>query len=70
MTPVVGVYSARNVPGKWFTDRAGDRFLYHKPPCFGCELERPEECAHGLVCMTSHTVGEVADAVRAGLADE
>lgn len=58
-TRILGVYSARNNPGKWFSDRSGDKFFYHKPPCFGCELEKPESCPHGLVCMTAHQSDEV-----------
>ena len=53
-TRIVGVYSARNVPGKWYSDRAGDQFFYEKPPCFGCELEVSAACPYGVVCMTSH----------------
>ncbi len=67
-TPIVGVYSARNVPGKWFSDRVGDRFFYEKVECFGCELERPEECPFGVKCMAAHRVDEVAAAVAEVLA--
>jgi heptosyltransferase-3 len=64
-TKIVGVYSARNKPGKWYSDRPGDRFFYHKPPCFGCELELASACPNGLLCMTSHRPEEVAAATRA-----
>jgi len=67
-TPVVGVFSARNVPGKWYSDRPRDRFLYHKPPCFGCELEEPAECSHNIICMKQHTVQTVVDAARESVA--
>ncbi len=67
-TRVVGVYSARNPPGKWYSDRPADRFFYHKPPCFYCELEKPAECPHGLVCMTSHRREEVAAAAQGAIA--
>ncbi len=66
-TRIVGVYSARNPPGKWYSDRPHDHFLYHKPPCFYCELERPEDCKHGLVCMTSHSPAEVVGAAQNAL---
>ena len=66
-TPVVGVYSARNVPGKWFSDRAGDRFFYEKVECFGCELERREDCPFGVKCMSGHRVEDVVAAVEARL---
>jgi heptosyltransferase-3 len=64
-TRIVGVYSARNNPGKWYSDRPADRFFYSKPPCFGCELELPSECPNQLVCMTSHRREEVAAAALA-----
>ena len=67
-TPVVGVYSARNVPGKWFSDRAGDRFFYDQVECFGCELERVADCPYGVKCMTGHRVEDVAAAVSEVLA--
>ena len=63
-TRVIGVYSARNEPGKWYSDRPGDVFFYNKPPCFGCELQQVEECPNGIVCMTTHSVPAV---VRAGV---
>ena len=62
-TPIVGVYSARNVPGKWFSDRAGDRFFYDKVECFGCELERPADCPYGVKCMAAHRPDDVAAAM-------
>ena len=68
-TRIVGVYSARNPPGKWYSDRPADQFLYHKPPCFYCELEKPEDCKNGLVCMTAHTQTEVVGAARNALAE-
>jgi heptosyltransferase-3 len=68
-TRIIGIYSARNRPGKWFSDRSSDRFFYHKPPCFGCELEKPAECQNQLVCMTSHSREEVVEAARRALAD-
>ncbi len=67
-TRVLGIYSARNVPGKWYSDRPGDRFFYHRPPCFGCELEEPAACPHQLVCMTAHDPATIASAARELLA--
>lgn len=67
-TRIIGIYSARNNPGKWYSDRVTDRFFYHKPPCFGCELEKPEECPNGLVCINSHKRQEVVAAAEAVLA--
>ena len=67
-TSIIGVYSARNVPGKWFSDRPGDRFFYNQTPCFGCELEIPRECPNGLDCMTSHSQDEILSAAAEMLA--
>jgi heptosyltransferase-3 len=61
-TRIVGVYSARNVPGKWFSERSTDRLFYNQVPCFGCELEKPADCQNGMVCMTMHRTSEIADA--------
>ena len=67
-TKIVGVYSARNPPGKWYSDRPTDYFSYHKPPCFYCELERPEDCKNSLICMTSHKRNEIAAAAQRAFA--
>lgn len=37
-TPCVAVFSARSQPGVWFPYGAQHRTLYHRTPCFGCEL--------------------------------
>jgi heptosyltransferase-3 len=66
-TRIIGVYSARNPPGKWYSDRPADLFFYHKPPCFYCELEKPSQCQHDLICMTSHRREAVAQAAREAL---
>ena len=67
-TPIIGVYSARNVPGKWFSGRAGDRFFYEHVECFGCELELPADCPYRVKCMASHRVEDVVHAVAEVLA--
>jgi heptosyltransferase-3 len=61
-TRVLGLFCARNVPGMWYSDRPGDRFFYNQPPCFGCDLQTPEECPNALVCMTSHNRVEIVNA--------
>jgi len=61
-TPVLGIFSARNVPGKWYSDRPHDRFFYNKLPCFRCELEKVEDCPNDVACMKSHKVEEVVAA--------
>jgi heptosyltransferase-3 len=67
-TRVIGVFSARNVPGKWYSDRPRDRFFYNKPPCFGCELERAADCPRNVICMKEHSLQAIVDAVGEGLA--
>jgi ADP-heptose:LPS heptosyltransferase len=61
-TPVLGIFSARNVPGKWYSDRPHDQFFYNKQSCFGCELEKVEDCPTGVACMKRHKVEEVVAA--------
>jgi ADP-heptose:LPS heptosyltransferase len=65
--PIVGVYSARDQPGKWFSDRDRDTFFYNRVACAGCELSEMTECRHGHVCMTSHDPIAVAAAVERSL---
>ena len=62
-TPVIGIYSARDRPGKWFSDRAGDTFFYNRVPCFGCELEKIEDCPRDHLCMASHDPAAIVAAV-------
>ncbi len=63
-TPIVGVYSARNLPGKWFSDRERDVFFYNAVPCEGCELVEKASCRHNRICMTRHDPAAVAAAVH------
>ena len=63
--PVVGVYSARNLPGRWFPHGAQDRVVYHAVECRGCRLET---CVvEGKKCIESITVDKVLAEVRAVL---
>ena len=58
-TRLVGIYSARNPPGKWFSDRDADTHLYTLVDCLGCECVQARECPHDRRCITSidvHTV--------------
>ena len=57
-TPIVGVYSSRNVAGKWYSDRIGDEFLYTPCACAGCELEKIADCPYDRLCMTAHDVDD------------
>jgi heptosyltransferase III len=61
-TPCVAIFSARAYPGQWFPRGDNHSTLYHRTPCFGCELE---VCArHGKKCISSITVDEVLRAVQ------
>ena len=63
-TPVVGVFSARNPPGMWFSDRARDIFHYNRVPCFGCKLVQIAECPHDRLCMAEHDSAAVVATVQ------
>jgi heptosyltransferase-3 len=67
-TPVVGIYSARNVPGKWYSDRSSDIFFYNKVECFGCECFEVAECSRDRECIAAISADQVAAAVRTKLA--
>jgi ADP-heptose:LPS heptosyltransferase len=58
-TRVIGIYSARNVPGKWFSGRENDIFFYHQPECFGCEYVQISECQNKRICMTAHDADKI-----------
>ncbi|HEX4227169.1 MAG TPA: glycosyltransferase family 9 protein [Bryobacteraceae bacterium] len=58
-TPILGVFSARNKPGKWFSDRPADRFLYSPLRCMGCELVEVADCPNGRRCIMDITPKEV-----------
>jgi ADP-heptose:LPS heptosyltransferase len=58
-TRVIGIYSARNVPGKWYSDRPSDTFFYKRVDCFGCECVQVAECPNERRCITSISPAEV-----------
>jgi heptosyltransferase III len=66
--PCVSIYSARNVPGKWFPRGENNSILYHQTECFGCRLETCVEQAKK--CILSITVEEVLQAVGGHLATD
>jgi heptosyltransferase-3 len=68
-TPIVGIYSARNVPGKWYSDKPTDTFLYNRTDCFGCECVKSEECPNERRCITSIQPSEVFAAAKRQLAE-
>lgn len=60
-TPVVAIFSARNLPGMWFPHGSRHRVLYHQVNCMGCGLE---ECTvEGKKCIYSITLDEVLGAL-------
>lgn len=63
-TQIIGIYCARDLPGKWFSGRPGDVFFFHQPPCFGCLLVEIAECPHDRICMTAHNPMEILAAVE------
>ena len=64
-TPCVAIFAARNRPRTWFPYGEQHRVLYHRVPCWGCELET---CiVEGKRCLTSITVAEVVAEVQAVL---
>jgi ADP-heptose:LPS heptosyltransferase len=59
--PCVAIFSARNLPGKWFPRGSNNTILYHKTDCAGCELN---VCiVQKKKCILSITVAEVYNAV-------
>lgn len=55
--PCVGIYSARNLPGRWFPRGSRTRVIYHRTECAGCGLELCEQ--HQKKCILSISVDEV-----------
>ena len=64
--PCVGIFSARNVAGKWYPRGRHNTILYHPTACAGCHLDWCEH--HQKKCLTSITVTEVLDAAQQHLA--
>ena len=63
-TPIIGIYGARNVPGKWYSDRPEDTFFYNRIECFGCECLAVADCPHERRCITSIKPDEVFAAAQ------
>lgn len=69
-TPVIGIFSARNRAGKWYSDRQRDIFFYDYVACAGCELVDVEDCPRNRICMAEHSPERVAEAaVQLALTD-
>jgi ADP-heptose:LPS heptosyltransferase len=61
-TPLVAIFSARNMPGVWFPQGRQHAVIYHAVDCAGCGLET---CiAQKKKCLTSVTVDEVLACVK------
>jgi heptosyltransferase-3 len=69
-TRIVGIYSARDVPGKWYSDHPGDRFFYNRPACFGCGLTQVADCPNQMTCMSSHSADKIVAAATEVLSDD
>ena len=65
-TPVVAIFSARNLPRIWFPYGGKHKVIYHEVDCMGCRLET---CiVEQKRCLRSITVDEVLSAVDASQA--
>jgi ADP-heptose:LPS heptosyltransferase len=68
-TRVIGIFCAREAPGRWYSDRPGDQFFYQRVPCFGCELEKAEDCPYDVLCMKNHKIDEIVGATTEALSN-
>jgi heptosyltransferase III len=68
-TRILGVYCARDVPGKWYSDNPGDRFFYNRCACFNCGLTKAADCPNQLLCMASHKTDQIVQAATQALTD-
>jgi ADP-heptose:LPS heptosyltransferase len=66
--PCVAVFSARNLPGKWFPSGKRHRVIYHRVDCMGCGLVSCIE--EKKRCILSVTVGEMEEAANSILSDK
>ena len=61
-TPVVAIFSARNLPGQWYPHGEANSVLYNRTPCFGCGLDVCVD--YETRCIRSIKVSEVLDNVK------
>jgi len=66
-TPTVAVFAARNLPGVWFPHGDRHTVLYHRTPCFGCQLDTCPE--HDKMCIRAIEPGRMAEAALARLGE-
>jgi ADP-heptose:LPS heptosyltransferase len=60
--PCIGIFSARNAPGRWFPRGERTRVIYRQSACFGCGLELCE--TEGKKCILGITVADVLALAR------
>jgi heptosyltransferase III len=64
-TPIVGIFSARNLPGVWFPFGERNQILHKQTECFGCGLE---VCTvEKKKCILSISTEEVISAAKRAL---
>jgi len=64
-TPIVGIFSARNLPGVWFPFGERNQILHKQTECFGCALE---VCTvEKKKCILAISADEVIAAARRAL---
>ncbi|MEQ8968466.1 MAG: glycosyltransferase family 9 protein [Azospirillaceae bacterium] len=61
-TPTAVVFAARNLPGVWFPQGPDHTVLYHRTPCFGCQLDTCPD--YDKMCIRAITPDRLADAAR------
>ncbi len=64
-TKILGIFSGRNVPGKWFSDRPSDTFLFKPVECMGCQLVQIADCPNQRKCIMQIAPRQVLDAATA-----
>ena len=63
-TRIIGIYCARDVPGKWFSDRSEDTFFYNRLDCFNCQYVEAAECPNDRRCITSIRPDQIVAAAK------
>jgi heptosyltransferase-3 len=67
-TQIIGIYCARDMPGRWFSDRSGDEFFYNRLQCSGCGCREVAECPNERRCIATITPDQVLAAANNRLA--
>ena len=61
-TPCVAIFSARNLPGKWYPRGKNNTILYHQTFCYGCQLDVCND--YMKHCILSISVEDALNAIR------